>query len=63
MADTMHITNMPDSGSAQRVALDLMRTIIIHEGNKNKSRTEILDLYADCLVATSGNRPATNKGL
>lgn len=64
MADTStRVTNFPDSGSAERVAFDLMTRIAIHGGNKKMTRDEALDLYADCLYATSGQRPATNKGL
>lgn len=62
MADTStRVTNMPDSGSAQRVALDLFRIISVHEGNKDMTRGEALDLYADCLYATTGHRQARNK--
>lgn len=64
MADSStRVTNFPDSGSAERVAFDLMSRIAMHEGNRKLTRDEALDLYADCLYATRGLRSATNKGL
>ena len=59
MADqSMRITNLPDfdSGSPQRVALDLLKIIHSHEGRQAMKREDILDLYAHCLHATQGFR-------
>jgi hypothetical protein len=58
MADhtTTRVTNLPDSGSAERVAHDLLEMIFVHEGKPKMTRAGILDLYAHCLHATTGRR-------
>jgi hypothetical protein len=50
------VTNFPDSGSPERVAMDLVTMVYQHEGQKKMSRTEILDLYVECWKATTGRR-------
>ena len=51
------ITNFPDSGSAQRVAYDLMTKILKHNHSSLENPREyLLDLYAECLSATNGRR-------
>lgn len=45
-----------DSGSAAKVAYDLMTYIRTAPSNETKTRQEILDLYAECLEATRGMR-------
>lgn len=59
MADqSMKITNMPDSGSHQRVAFDLMKEIRYDDDNVTyKTKKELLTLYVDCLKATWGQVP------
>lgn len=55
MADDMRITNFPDSGSKERVAFELMEIIFV--GLKYpKDEQTVLDTYARCLKATSGQR-------
>ena len=57
MADSStRITNMPDGGSPERVAFDLMQIVRVNEGNGKMTRTAILDLYTQCLDATKGYR-------
>jgi hypothetical protein len=56
MADTnTRITGLPDSGSPQRVAFDLMVRIYNNEGGP-LDRRDTLDLYAQCLDAATGRR-------
>jgi hypothetical protein len=47
-----------DSGSPEKVAYDLCRMIANNEKlyQSAGNRQAILDLYAECLVATRGNR-------
>lgn len=46
-----------DSGSQQRVALELMQYIRHHDKNHGaNTKQEIIDLYVDCLYATSHDR-------
>lgn len=46
-----------DSGSKERVALDLMKFITTHvSGSMPKSKSEALNLYADCYQVTQGYR-------
>ncbi len=61
MADqSMRITNLPESGSPERIAIELMRTIITQEKwDGFQTRKPILDLYSECLRATRGTRPST----
>lgn len=60
MADQrIAIENMPDSGSAARVAYQLMLHMKDHlpkAGSGEERIKMLLDLYADCYHATSGAR-------
>lgn len=68
MADqSVKITNLPDSGSPQRVAYDLANRIWHAEhqpgsGTVQGFRSQFLDLFAECLDASVGarryNRPS-----
>ncbi len=50
MADAVRVENFPDSGSAERVAYDLCRTIVTHQDGAAKwSKQNVLDTYADCI--------------
>lgn len=55
--DRMRITNFPDGGSAERVAYDLYNQVrvLIPEG-EGRTIKEHLDLYAECLQATTHQR-------
>lgn len=60
MSDAVRVTNLPDSGSPERVAYDLM-TYISRNGHKRQNESvsikdHVLDLYAECLRATQGGR-------
>jgi hypothetical protein len=57
MADTQQ-TPAGDSGSPQRVALELMQYIRDNDATQRIANTkqEIIDLYVDCLWATGFNR-------
>lgn len=57
MADQVRITNLPDGGSKERVAYDLARWI--NSDGKARDQKAILDLYAECLSATSDRRKTT----
>ena len=58
MAQDMRITNFPDSGSKERVALDLAKQISPADLYKaNLSRKEWLELYAECLHVVNGGTP------
>lgn len=59
MADqSIKVANMPDSGSPQRVALELTRLCMDQEGwEAFKTRGSILDLYTECFRAAQGVRP------
>ncbi|WP_170005033.1 hypothetical protein [Pseudopontixanthobacter vadosimaris] len=48
MSDDMRITNFPDAGSVERVALDLASKIGAFEKGVPKSREYWLDLYEEC---------------
>jgi hypothetical protein len=66
MAEDVKVTNLHDSGSPARVALELARLINDYEygyGSKppENPREYWLDLYADCLWATRGHRDAKSK--
>ncbi len=53
------ITNLPDGGSAERVAFDLfkyMRVLAPDANDKAAKKDALLDLYAECLHATRGLR-------
>lgn len=56
MADSVSVTNFPDSGSPERVAYDLMKWVGGADP-KPQGRAGWLDLYAECLRATRGARP------
>lgn len=58
MSDSVRITNLPDSGSTQRVAYDLMTRIWHFEGSVKMTRADALDLYAQCLDTVAGARSA-----
>jgi hypothetical protein len=52
MSDTVRVTNMPESGSAERVAYDLWYVLRGHVGDAVKGKAKVkvhLDLYAACL--------------
>ena len=55
MADSVKITNLPDAGSHEAVALELTRLSLSY-GNVS-SKDELLDRYVECLSATWGQRP------
>ncbi len=58
MADqSMRITNLPDSGSPERVALELAGRIkTFSPGGSFATKDAFLDLYAECLRAAKGSR-------
>jgi hypothetical protein len=55
---TVRISNFPSSSSKERVAWDLFNNIssVERQEGQKRGRKEILDLYAECLQATSGLR-------
>ncbi|MFC0304415.1 hypothetical protein [Rhizorhabdus histidinilytica] len=59
MADSVTITNLPDSGSPERVALDLCK-MVLHGSIKGDnhaavySKGNILATYAECRQAVRG---------
>lgn len=57
MADDVRVTNFPDSGSKERVALDLASKIAFAESGTVKTRAYWLDLYFECLSVASGIKP------
>jgi hypothetical protein len=59
MAESVSVTNWPDSGSAERVAYDMMKYFngFIEEKDKPARKKAFLNLYVDCLNATKGIRP------
>ncbi|WP_176400283.1 hypothetical protein [Sphingobium sp. Z007] len=54
MADTVNIDALPDSGSPERVAFDLLKYLA--KVTDDARRTKVLDQYAECLEATAGKR-------
>lgn len=57
MADqSVSVTNLPESGSKEAVALRLLGVVKQANVGVYKNKDEILDLYAECLVAVSGQR-------
>lgn len=54
--DSVRVSNMPDSGSAERVAFDLLGKVMYAENRDDADRAHILDLYAECLYAARGFR-------
>jgi len=61
MADkSVQVTNFPDSGSHERVALDLMKEVMYRDDTSSfKTKDAILTLYVDCWNATWGRVPKT----
>lgn len=58
MSDRVSITNLPDSGSPERVAYDLMMAVARNE-NQEKTRDYFLNLYSETIhVVRTGNRKA-----
>lgn len=60
VADAVKIANLPDSGSPERVAFDLMKWLqntVDKSAGKEALKAAYLDLYAECLQATRGGRP------
>lgn len=57
MAEDMRITNLPDSGSTQRVAHDLMIRISGYEQDVKKDRSYWLTLYSEARSVVVGNAP------
>lgn len=57
MADnTIAVQSLPDSGSQERVAFNLMHQIRVGSPSSYADKDAILDLYAECLEATRGYR-------
>ena len=57
MADTnVRVSGFTDSGSRERVAFDLMARITNGEPTAYIGKKAILDLYAECMYASSGHR-------
>ena len=50
MADSVTVTNLPNPGSKEAVALELWRTLRHHLDSSNLQKE--LDLFAQCLNAT-----------
>jgi len=46
-----------DSGSRERVSLDMAMYILQCEKNFRPNRHEVLNLFVDCMEATYQNRP------
>ncbi|PBN42499.1 hypothetical protein [Sphingobium sp. D43FB] len=59
MPDEVRISNLPDSGSKERVAYDLLEKIAVKEADvRPKDRSYWLQLYAECLSVVHGNKPS-----
>jgi hypothetical protein len=58
MSDSVRVTNLPESGSTERIAFDLAEKVMSYEDtpSSDKARDYILDLYAYCLIAARGFR-------
>jgi len=56
VSDSIRVTNLPDSGSPERVAFDLANKISLLE-KCEKDRAYWLDLYHRCLSAVHGTAP------
>ncbi|MCA3696499.1 hypothetical protein [Aquidulcibacter sp.] len=56
--ETVKISSLPPSSSKERVAYDLYIDVlrVEYKDGQKRSRKELLDLYAECLHATSGYR-------
>lgn len=61
-SESVRITNMPESGSAERVAFELLEKIMYHEEMSGSPRKHILDLYAECVSAAHGHRKIQAQG-
>lgn len=60
---SVRISNLPDSGSAARVAYDLWYSMRAHvpTGTPAQHVKGLLDLYAECLKAANGYNHDTSK--
>ncbi|MEG3084028.1 hypothetical protein U1707_10280 [Sphingomonas sp. PB2P12] len=59
MADTVRVSNMPDSGSPAAVAWEMakyLRNYLPETTDPEAKIKAYLDLYADCHYAARGNR-------
>lgn len=56
MADSVTVTNFPDSGSDARVAFDLAKIILTSSPTQGErySQERVLDTYALCLKVVRG---------
>lgn len=62
MADSIRVTNMPDSGTHERVAYDLwqqLRHLLPDNTDRAADRKAQLAFYVQCRNATFGNAPTT----
>lgn len=60
MAEQVTVTNMPDSGSPEKVAYDLYRYLsgILPKGREGEDRIlQHLQLYSACLHTVQGGTP------
>lgn len=56
MSDSVRVTNLPNAGSKEAVALDMWKLLRFDYGSQCNSVEEELKLYRRCLDATF-NRP------
>lgn len=59
MAESVNVTNMPDSGSRARVAFDMLKhfSTFVPENLRGEQRLQwYFTLYEDCYNATGGSR-------
>lgn len=56
MPDSVKVTNLPDSGSRERVAFDLLEKITWSE-EVTKDRAYWLKLYHECFTVVGGTDP------
>ncbi len=64
MADQVSVANWPDSGSPERVAFELWRSlsgVVARDGTAQEKVRNALELYAQCLNATSYRRVDTSE--
>lgn len=64
MAETVRVSNMPESGTPARVAYDLWVALnaVLPQERDAKKRIEMnLNLYAECLNAAHGQAHDTSK--
>lgn len=60
MSDQVRVTNMPDSGSPQRVAFELftyLRSLHPNEGEPAVRAQKLLLFYGECLRTVHGGTP------